>query len=209
MSKSTIIISNNYYLITGLKNLDCANEFGEIHCCSGSINSVNDIEKYDFIFIEIASHQTRLCLSNLIKRKGGGYIFFIQTGLSPLLRDNFLACFKDATVLDKNTPLDQTIKIVRETILSKNKTVGNNLVDYCLRCRYPYLSETQLLILIGYKYGYKVREISQALNVSEKTIYAQIYKIKGDFNLRGSFDMFSFLKNDLKCYQPIVINNVL
>lgn len=204
MNKSAIIISDNTYLVLGLKNIIISSLSMEIETCSQGINAVANIGDYDYIFLEVAFNQTGLCMSNLTKRKSKSHIFFIQKGISRIKNNDFLPCFIDAMILHKDMSLSVVSQMIKNPAQYIKKPAGN-FSDCCYRCRFPYLSDTQLLILIGYKNGFNAQALARVLHISHKTVFSHVHKVKENFHLRGSYDFHSFLQNDLQCYKPINI----
>lgn len=198
----TLIVSSNNFIKDGLQHLLPVEIVDGVHQSSSSAGNLTNIADYDLIFMEIQHHQLGLCLDKLKQRKKISSLFFIQTGRWELNPERFLGCCQDAMVLRKNMTTDE-IKALILYEMQKGSVEKKCLNRVCKECFYPYLTRSQLLILLGLKHGYSVQKIAESLNVSKKTIFSQIEKTKLKFNLKSDFDIKCFVENNLESNKPI------
>lgn len=119
-----------------------------------------------------------------------------------LEKARFLKCCQDALVIPKTKSVNAVRKQLRYQL--QNTEANKRCIEFCCsRCNYPYLDGTQLIILLGIKYEYNTKMLATALNVSSKTIFSQIERIKDKFGLKNNLDLKEFISNDLRCNKPI------
>lgn len=201
-----LIFSQNSYLMNGLLHLLPPHPENEISLASSSIGNLGDLSDFDTLIIDIQHYQQGLCFEAFKTRKKTSQLFFVQSGRKALEGERFLRCCEDAVVLqrDRNVgDIKNLIMLESAKPVQEKKCLNASMCD---RCFYPYLTSTQLLILIGLKNGYSAKLIASALSISNKTVFSHLYKMRSKFNLESDLDIKKFLENDLKYNKPIKAN---
>lgn len=201
----TLIVTENIYLHCGLLHILPSHIRKGITFSKNTPGGVINASEFDVLIIDVQHFQLRLCFEFLKTRKKDSRLFFIQSGKNELDRTCFLSCFEDAIVLRKVHKISEIKKMVLEKTESRDLLMKYS-DSACNRCFFPYLTNTQLLILIGIRHGYSAKMLSYALSVSQKTVFSQLDKVREKFNLRNNSDMKKFLDHRLEVNVPIKVN---
>lgn len=198
-----LIVSKNNYLAYGLRHL-ISDMFLD---CNISISKKTDhghsLEIYDAIFVEMHQSEMHLCHTYFKKRKKGGKVFFlIDLEESPpgLVLP---ACVSDASLLFTSESID-FFKQWIELGFKRDIELIENITNICDRCNFKHITYSQRTILIAIRNGYTVKQISTIFGLSIKTVFSQIDRVKKNFLLRNTRDLWGFINlNSLSCNRPV------
>ncbi|UNC52651.1 helix-turn-helix transcriptional regulator [Enterobacter huaxiensis] len=190
----------NNYLRSGLE-LFFLNDFFDKKV-SFLDNNVDNIKYADVIIMQMNANSIFICHEQLRHRKIGSVLIILSDNFSRDENELHL-CIRDAYfVSTKNVKLELSNIFYK----LKNNDCSDclDMVVNCEKCCFKYLTPSQLLILYALREGYEITEISGALKISIGTVATQIHRVKKNFNLKSSNDLFEFINSvSLRCNFPL------
>lgn len=186
-----LIESEDSFLCLGLKYI-LERILKEKVSISQTSNYLNrDGEIFDFYFFTVTSADGSICHPHLLSIPVENQIFLIVKDrmYTDCFYDN--KCLEGCNILDDGMSIQEVEKILENSIHVRRKKIQ------CRECSKPCLTTKEIIILGLYLSGSGVIGSSSILNLSEKTIYAHLLRIKRKLGVSGKKE-FNFVMSKFK-----------
>ncbi|UNC52641.1 hypothetical protein [Enterobacter huaxiensis] len=148
-----------------------------------------DDYSFDCYFLTVKPGEEYLCYPLIANLPPDKIVFFVSPKDEKNNCFSMTNCSKRVSVIYR----DMSIQLLEDAI-KKNITIKKNNVS-CHNCNRIRLTFEEIMILSFYKSGFRVKSTSLYLKKSDRTIYAQLDRIKKKFGLVTEKDFHHLVNN--------------
>lgn len=144
------------------------------------------VKMADIIVLSLCPGESFICFPELLKRKGGIVIGFIDDEMRVSAQSS---CFQDIIFISRRAPVTQ-VRAVLHAAWQRTQREGYRQSSVsCFDCQQQTLTPQQIRIMIGLYKGRSIMQIADELMISDKTVFAHKYIAMRKFNLRSDYEL--------------------
>ncbi len=151
---------------------------------------VNTLQSADIAILQLAPGDGFICNTKLMMH----YPRLLVGVVNNKFRYSRLThCMKDMLIIQSNEHIDSVARKIKQSLRYNEKNKGGNVEDKCRNCQHYKLSDREEEVVKLIFDDLSVRQISERLSISKKTVYSHKQTMKSKFNLQNNYELVQLL----------------